>query len=149
MLLRPADKHVTEDGALEIIFEVGKPMGCAHHRRALANNRIGKAHAILRGAILDVLLHAVPSAMIWLSSDCSGGIWVGSGHFVAQSRCPLWANSGHRAIHSITSSARASSVGGTVSPSAWAVLRLMINSNRVGCSTGRSAGLAPFKLLSI
>ena len=35
--------------------------------------------------------------------------------------------------HSITSSARASSVGGTSRPSALAVLRLMTNSNLVGC----------------
>src|SRR5207302_1871277 len=49
--------------------------------------------------------------------------------------------------HSITSSARASSVRGTVRPSALAVLRLMTSSNLVGCCTGRSAGLAPFRIL--
>ena len=37
------------------------------------------------------------------------------------------------ASHSITSSARASSVGGMVRPSALAVLRLMTSSNLVGC----------------
>jgi hypothetical protein len=47
------------------------------------------------------------------------------------------ANSGllHRSkqqCYSITSSARASSVGGTVKPNAFAVLRLMTNSNLVG-----------------
>ena len=47
--------------------------------------------------------------------------------------------------HSITSSARASSVGGTVRPSALAVLRLMTNSNLVGCITGRSAGFSPLR----
>jgi hypothetical protein len=47
----------------------------------------------------------------------------------------------------ITSSARASSDGGMVSPSAFAVLRLMTSSNRVGRSTGKSAGLVPFKIL--
>jgi hypothetical protein len=35
-----------------------------------------------------------------------------------------------------------------VSPSAWDVFRLMTSSNVVGCSTGRSAGLAPFRILS-
>ena len=50
--------------------------------------------------------------------------------------------------YSITSSARASSVGGIVNPSALAVLRLMTNSNLVGCWTGRSAGFTPFKILS-
>ena len=33
-------------------------------------------------------------------------------------------------------------------PSAFAVLRLMTSSNLVGCWTGRSAGLAPFNILS-
>src|SRR5262249_45157427 len=51
-------------------------------------------------------------------------------------------------LHSITSSARASSVGGTSSPSAVAVVRLMMRSNLVGCSTGISAGFAPRRILS-
>src|SRR5262249_34905799 len=46
-------------------------------------------------------------------------------------------------LHSITSSARASSVGGTSRPSARAVLRLMTNSYLVGACTGRSAGFSP------
>ena len=50
--------------------------------------------------------------------------------------------------HSITSSARTISDCGSVSPSAFAVLTLMISSNFVGCSTGRSAGLAPLRILS-
>src|SRR5262249_52661314 len=52
------------------------------------------------------------------------------------------------ARHWITSSARASTAGGMVRPRAFAVLRLITSSNFVGCSTGRSAGLAPFKTLS-
>src|SRR5262245_47831265 len=52
------------------------------------------------------------------------------------------------ALHSITSSARASSVGGTSIPSTFAVLRLIIRSNLVGCSTGISAGLVPRRILS-
>ena len=43
----------------------------------------------------------------------------------------------------MTSSAWARMDGGIVSPSAWAVLRLITSSNLVGCWTGRSAGLAP------
>ena len=50
--------------------------------------------------------------------------------------------------HSITSSARTSNEGGTSRPSALAVTRLMARSNLVGCSTGRSAGFAPFRILS-
>src|SRR3984893_3090618 len=55
---------------------------------------------------------------------------------------------GSRPHYSITSSARASSMGGMARPSALAVLRLMTSSYRVGCSTGRSAGLLPFRILS-
>jgi hypothetical protein len=47
-------------------------------------------------------------------------------------------------LHSMTSSVRARTDGGMVRPSSRAVLRLTTNSNRVDCSTGRSAGLAPF-----
>jgi len=50
--------------------------------------------------------------------------------------------------YSITSSARASTEAGTVMPSALAVLRLMLRWKSVGCSNGRSAGLAPFKMRS-
>src|SRR5207247_25177 len=44
---------------------------------------------------------------------------------------------------STTWSARATSDGGIVRPRALAVLRLTTRSNLVGCSTGKSAGLAP------
>src|SRR6478672_6150602 len=43
-------------------------------------------------------------------------------------------------LHSITSSARAISDGGTVRPSVLAVLRLITSSYLVGACTGRSAG---------
>src|SRR5882762_1480984 len=45
--------------------------------------------------------------------------------------------------HSITSSARASRLSGTVRPSAFAVLRLIASSYFVGLCTGRSAGRSP------
>ena len=51
--------------------------------------------------------------------------------------------------YSITSSAIASNGGGTFSPTANAVLRLIANSNLVGCSTGRSAGCMPLSILSV
>src|SRR4051794_33357417 len=54
----------------------------------------------------------------------------------------------HHHLYSITSSARASSIGGTSRPSALAVIRLMTRSNLVGCSTGVSLGLAPRRILS-
>src|SRR6516225_178948 len=49
-------------------------------------------------------------------------------------------------LHSITSSARASSVGGTSRPSALAVLRLRPVSYLVGACTGRSAGFSPLRI---
>src|SRR5262245_110465 len=45
-------------------------------------------------------------------------------------------------LHSITSSASASTVGGMSRPSALAVFRLIASSNLVGCTTGRSAGFS-------
>jgi hypothetical protein len=50
--------------------------------------------------------------------------------------------------HSITSLASASNLSGISRPSALAVLRLMIISNLVGTSTGRSAGFVPLRILS-
>jgi len=49
-------------------------------------------------------------------------------------------------LHSITSSARASSIGGTVTPSVLAVSALMTSSNLLACTTGRSAGFAPLRM---
>src|SRR5258705_4163219 len=46
----------------------------------------------------------------------------------------------------ITLSALANTFGGIVRPICLAAFRLMINSNFVGCSTARSAGLAPFRI---
>ena len=51
-------------------------------------------------------------------------------------------------LYSITSSARASSDGGTVRPSAMAVLRLITSSYFVGACTGRSAGFSPLRMRS-
>jgi hypothetical protein len=50
--------------------------------------------------------------------------------------------------HLITLSARASTLGGIVRPICLAAFKLIANSNFVGCSTGKSAGLAPFRILS-
>lgn len=51
-------------------------------------------------------------------------------------------------IYSITSSARASSVGGMVMPSALAVLRFTVSSYLVGRCTGRSPGFSPLRIRS-
>src|SRR5262245_42584300 len=55
---------------------------------------------------------------------------------------------GHPPHHSITSSARASTVAGKSSPSALAICKLMVKLNLVERSTGRSAAFAPLRILS-
>src|SRR5262249_23072889 len=52
------------------------------------------------------------------------------------------------ALHSITSSARASSVGVTSRPSALAAWRLITSSYFTGVCTGRSAGFSPLRMRS-
>src|SRR6516162_1357513 len=52
-------------------------------------------------------------------------------------------------LHSITSSARSRIDVGNVTPIARAVLRLTANSNWTACSTGKSAGLAPRRILAV
>jgi hypothetical protein len=52
-------------------------------------------------------------------------------------------------VYSITLSARATNIAGTVTPIALAVLRLITSSNLVGCSTGMSAILVPRKSSTI
>jgi hypothetical protein len=54
---------------------------------------------------------------------------------------------GYLAPHSTTSSARISRAGGIVSPSAFAVLRLMTRSYVTGFSTGSSPGWEPLRIL--
>src|SRR5262249_16238946 len=61
MLMCSAEEHVTEDWAFEVVFEMREPMRRAHNCRPLADYRIGKACAVWRDAVLNVLLHAVPN----------------------------------------------------------------------------------------
>jgi hypothetical protein len=97
----------------------------------------------------------------WANSRTSGGIHV-LGR-CSNSRAMVTASHAARCVarhgvrshpvpvehdYSVTWSARSSSAGVIVMPRALAVLRLIANSNVVGCSTGRSAGLAPFRILS-
>ena len=60
-----------------------------------------------------------------------------SGHYAPQQKSP----------YSISSSASDINDAGIVSPSAFAVVRLMMNSNFVGCSTGKSDGFEPCNIL--
>jgi hypothetical protein len=67
----------------------------------------------------------------------------------SRGRLPTTAEAGSFPHYLMSSSARASTEGGIVRPRTFAVFRLTINSNLVGCSTGRSPGLAPLRILSI
>src|SRR5690348_3362574 len=53
-----------------------------------------------------------------------------------------------RGRYSMSRSAWRRTLGGIVTPSALAVLRLITSSNLAGCSIGRSPGLAPFRILA-
>ncbi len=63
-------------------------------------------------------------------------------------KIPLAVAASGVAAQRITSVAWKRRDGGMVRPRAWAVFRLMTKSNVVGCSMGRSAGLAPLRILS-
>jgi len=51
--------------------------------------------------------------------------------------------------YSITSSAVVSRAGGMVRPRVFAVFKFITSSNFVGCRTGKSAGLAPLRILPV
>ena len=72
--------------------------------------------------------------------------WLGQTRTIGGLRAegPSWSTM----AYSITRSARSRIDCGIVSPKASAVLRLIINSNLVGCSTGKSLGWAPLRILS-
>src|SRR5437868_6474442 len=51
------------------------------------------------------------------------------------------------AVHSMTSSARSKNDSWIIKPSTFAVIRFITRLNLVGCSTGKSPGLEPWKIL--
>ena len=72
-----------------------------------------------------------------------------SGHVRCNYVCLLWANSGHSAIHSITSSASSKNDSGGERPSALAVLRLITSSNLTGDCTDRLPGNCPENAINV
>src|SRR5262249_30169205 len=155
----------------------GRSFGCQRSRRAQRKNHgyrvghqlsgqsrqpveatIGRAIFNRNVATFDIasLLQALPSgaehSIIELSA-CKQADQRHAGRLRARRERPrrYCADERHElaaAAHSITSSARASNVGGTIKPSALAVLRLIVSSYLVGCWTGSSATLAPLRIRS-
>src|SRR6516165_9773164 len=115
------------------------PRKCLHDVRRAAAQITQMRAQYLRG-LRPIVVHGYLQLLV-SSEEC---------HFPKRPKrdaLELCAKSGH-SPHSINSSARASTCGGTVRPSSFAALRLITSSNLVGCSTGRSAGLAPLSILS-
>lgn len=115
------------------------------------STRVGRKTAVLSIAEADVRTRRVRAESRPLKSFSRDWVLSETGHCICKCSRPTWAGkqtstdkaSFASPLYSITSSARASSVGGISTPSARAVLRLMTNSNLVGCSIGKSAGFAP------
>src|SRR5215469_381129 len=92
------------------------------------------------------LLHRRPSTDLMLSVlDRQVGEFTNT----RQDRVVVLAVRPLQAFYAMTSSALTISACGKVIPSAFAVLRFRTSLNFVGCSTGRSAGFAPFSILSV
>src|SRR5215470_10956641 len=70
-------------------------------------------------------------------------------HIASLSEASVHDGAGVGLRYSITSSASATTVGGSSSPIDFAVFKLITNRYRVGSSNGRSAGFAPLKMRSI
>jgi hypothetical protein len=83
----------------------------------------------------------------YLRSFCRAALW-SSGQFLTHSVIPPPSIAALRKDYSITSSASACILSGTVRPRALAVFRFMMSSNLVGCSTGISPGFVPRRILS-
>jgi len=80
-------------------------------------------------------------ASVWPDVRCSPGSGRGSERGTS-ALCPKADNAGY----SMILSARPSNEIGTVTPSVLAVFKFTISSTVVDCCTGRSAGLAPFRI---
>jgi hypothetical protein len=138
--------------AAEIVLVVHW-IGGVHSEIRLPRRRRGQRNS----TSVDVIAAVRQLVLIANEGDAASGVRPALGHSLPNSRdalnicCAM--NSSREAFgegsgrsHSITSSARAESMGGTSTLNALAVLRLMTNSNFVVCTAGRSAGLAPLRI---
>ena len=106
-------------------------------------NRIESLQALVP-ELLERLKAMPPRRLVHIGVNARGERPRRANARLRSARARSWAASSH----SMTWSARASTAGGILSPSAFAVLRLITSSNLAGCSTGRSPGLAPLTILS-
>src|SRR5262245_14888242 len=113
------------------------PVQTGHHRAGGITQENGEPLAVVKPCLLSVVfvnlmveISDVPHPRLGFYHECA----------VVHTTFP--------SDYSMIWSARASSEGGIVRPRDLAVLRLMASSNLVGCCTGRSAGLAPLRILS-
>jgi hypothetical protein len=113
-----------------------------------ASSHFFSAISPYRAALLDQRLE-LSSRLVLAGADLREGACIASarpqaGQEIPGDKAERERDKGDYApLYSITSSARASSVGWMSMPSALAVERLMTNSNLLDWTTGKSAGLAP------
>src|SRR5262245_36749819 len=88
-----------------------------------------------------VLIKIVTSALPLIATE--GRTWIDVGFVPGADSCTAT-----NSPHSMSWSARRRKDSEIVSPRVLAVFKLMTSANLVGCWTGRSEDLAPFKILS-
>jgi hypothetical protein len=136
-------------------WQSGRPAHCPFRGLLGVHSRYGlhtRAVTVYRDTLSEGFSHFVTSMTAPVASGWSG-CRVGLAPTGKRRLVTAHAISGlmHRSRehrHSITLSARSTSPAGTSCPIAFAACRLMTSSNRVGCSTGMSAGLAPRSTLT-
>src|SRR5262249_7547372 len=141
------------------VGELGQPLvqpapelNAGGHRWRRLDRAQARDVLVANPAVLPAVLnqaHCQPiRRLAKVHEHCSGTIGARSLPSEAGLLWPAPASSWRTTCHSITSSARASKVGGISRPRAFAVVMFMMRSNLVGCSTGISAGFAPRRILS-
>jgi hypothetical protein len=127
----PRDHHIALDSqASDEWFGWGRPLGLRVGCPLICSAYMPLAQTRVARWETDVLHTSTLTSLV--CSPCAF-------HYPLQLPCArLW----------ITLSAKTRRDGGIVIPRALAVLRLRTSSNLMGCSTGRSAGLGSFMILS-
>ena len=136
-------------------WQSGRPAHCPFRGLLGVHSRYGlhtRAVTVYRDTLSEGFSHFVTSMTAPVASGWSG-CRVGLAPTGKRRLVTAHANSGlmqcsKLCVYSIILSASCWSCNGISSPSALAVFMLMVNTSLVGNSTGNSAGLAPFRILS-